>query len=107
MISDIRHRSKTFSAGIALALAGLCLGSRIAHAQVSQPAPTRAGSNQGAVDARGLPPQFISVSNITAQIQVIPHCSRLLKLRGNIVRSFVADPKLIEAVQFGPNELGF
>lgn len=52
-----------------------------------------------------LPPQVLAVADYGAKMRVMEHCNRLITTRSNVSRTFVADPRIAEAVQFRPNEL--
>jgi hypothetical protein len=38
-------------------------------------------------------------------MRIMQHCNRLVMTRGNVARTFVADPRIAEVVQFRSNEL--
>src|SRR5262245_14434073 len=92
----------------ALLLAGACIRSRPALAQNGQaalsPAVLNSNSNLPA-EAESLPPQILAVADYSAQMRIMQHCNRLVMTRGNIARTFVADPRIAEVVQFRSNEL--
>src|SRR5262245_48861432 len=93
------NRSLNQRVTIAIVLTGLCLVLPPAQAQNRQPAT----GNESDI----LPPQILCIAGVSAKLQVAQRCSRSLKLRENVVRTFVADPRIAEVVQFGPNELAF
>src|SRR5262245_55451706 len=91
------NRSLNQRVTIAIVLTGLCLVLPPAQAQNRQPAT----GNESDI----LPPQILSIAGVSAKLQVAQRCSRSLRLRSNVIRTFVADPRIAEVVQFGPNEL--
>jgi len=92
----------------ALFLAGACIGSRAAMAQNGQSAPPPSVLNSNpnlANEWESLPPQILAVADYSAQMRIMQHCNRLVMTRGNVVRTFIADPRVAEVVQFRSNEL--
>jgi Flp pilus assembly secretin CpaC len=84
------------------------IGSRPAFAQNSQAAlsPSVLNSNSKlTAEPESLPPQILAVADYTAQMRIMQHCNRLVMTRGNVVRTFVANPRIAEVVQFRSNEL--
>jgi hypothetical protein len=89
-----------------LLLAGAWIGPRPAFAQNGQIASSPAIMNPNlAMDSEPLPSQILAVADYSAQMRVMQHCNRLVMTRGNIARTFVADARIAEVVQFRPNEL--
>src|SRR5262245_10160854 len=91
-----------------LFLVGACIGSRPALAQNGQAAlsPSVLTWNSGlTTESESLPPQILAVADYSAQMRIMQHCNRLVMTRGNVARTFVADPRIVEAVQFRSNEL--
>jgi hypothetical protein len=84
---------------LAIALIATGLVPRLICAQNRQPAM--------GTEADVLPPQILSIAGVGAKVQVAQHCSRSLKMRNTVLRTFVADPRVAEVVQFGPDELAF
>lgn len=58
------------------------------------------------IAAQPLPHQIASMPEETEELKVIHRRSRLIQTRNNVVRTAVADPDVVEVVQFGENELG-
>jgi Flp pilus assembly secretin CpaC len=91
-----------------LFLAGECIGSRAALAQNGQIAlsPSVVNSNSNlTTELESLPPQILAVADYGAKMRIMQHCNRLVMTRGNVTRTFVADPRIAEVVQFRSNEL--
>jgi Flp pilus assembly secretin CpaC len=88
-----------------LLIAGLGLRPQWALAQDQDPVPFQMSISPAVTESAVLPHQFLSVSTVSAQMQVTQHYSRVLKTRSSVTRTFVADPRIAEVVQFGPNEL--
>lgn len=85
---------------------GICLIPRLAGAQNRQvSAPPAGGSLPARSETDQLPPQVLAIADFSAQMQVVQHCSRLLIMRTNVTRTFVADPRIVEVVQFRANEV--
>jgi Flp pilus assembly secretin CpaC len=100
-----RFLRKTF--GIAtLLLMGANVAVRLAFAQNGQAASSPNVVNpKSATNLERLPPQILAVADYSAQMRIMHHCNRLITTRGNVARTFVADPRIAEVVQFRPNEL--
>ncbi|MCA9114002.1 MAG: pilus assembly protein N-terminal domain-containing protein [Planctomycetaceae bacterium] len=56
-------------------------------------------------DVRPLPPQIAEMPGVEEKMDVIHHRSQLVIARSNIVRTAIADPSVIDVVQYSPNEL--
>jgi pilus assembly protein CpaC len=54
---------------------------------------------------RALPEQISSMPTVSENMDVVQHRSQLVIARTNIVRTAVADPSIIDVVQYSPNEL--
>ncbi|HXY37828.1 MAG TPA: pilus assembly protein N-terminal domain-containing protein [Planctomycetaceae bacterium] len=54
---------------------------------------------------RALPEQISAMPGVSENLDVMQHHSQLVIARTNIVRTAVADPSIIDVVQFSPNEL--
>jgi pilus assembly protein CpaC len=54
---------------------------------------------------RPLPEQISEMPSVTDNLDVVQHHSQLLVARTNIVRTAVADPSIVDVVQFSPSEL--
>ena len=52
-----------------------------------------------------LPPQIATVADFHTRLQLFQNCSRLMITRSGVTRTFVANPRIAEVVQFRPNEL--
>jgi hypothetical protein len=103
-LNVIMKRSAKSKTGYALLLvAGICLAPHLTLGQDQE--PVRAKISPAPQELDVLPRQILSVSDVTAQIQVTQHYSRVLKMRSNVTRTFIADPRIAEIVQFGANEV--
>ncbi len=58
------------------------------------------------VAAQPLPHQIASMPEETEELKVIHRRSRLVQTRSNVTRTAIADPEVVEVVQFSENELG-
>jgi len=102
----MKRRLETCLGWILLLFIGIFLPPRLTSAQ-DRNSTQSAASDDPQIRSEGdlPPPQVTSIAAVTAQIHVTQHCRRLLNLRKNVTRSVVADPKVVEVVQFRPNEL--
>jgi hypothetical protein len=91
---------------IVLVLMGACVAARPATSQDHQATQFINADSSGQRNLTNpMPPQVSAVADYTAQILVQAHCSRLLVTHANVTRTFVADPRIAEVVQFRPGEL--
>ena len=89
-----------------LLLMGANVGPRSALAQNNQTASSpNVIQPKSAMTSDLLPPQVLAVADYSAQMRIMQHCNRLVTTRSNVARTFVADPRIAEVVQFRPNEL--
>lgn len=91
-----------------LLILGICLVPRFALAQdgrIAQFTPGGIRLRQAETDA--LPKQIISMPDVTAQLKVIHRRSQLMVTKSNVVRTAIADQRVVDIVQFSPNELAF
>ena len=56
-------------------------------------------------DIRPLPPQIAEMPGVEEKMDVIHRRSQLVICRSNVVRTAIADPSVIDVVQYSPNEL--
>jgi pilus assembly protein CpaC len=54
---------------------------------------------------RALPEQISAMPTVSENLDIVQHHSQLLIARSNIVRTAVADPSIVDVVQFSPTEL--
>jgi Pilus formation protein N terminal region len=88
-----------------LLLTGAGLGPRVAVAQNGQIAsPPSIARSKVLMESEPLPPQILVVADYSARMRVMLHCNRLVRTRGNVARTFVADARIAEIVQFRPDE---
>ena len=102
-------------AAVTVCAGGLCLAQQSPPAQLDPaegPQFQSTALQQAEVEvaaktdmSQPLPPQVLSVSTEQDQLQVIQRRSQLLTMRGNIVRTAIADPSVIEMIQYSPNEI--
>lgn len=52
-----------------------------------------------------LPPEIAKMPDIQEDLEVIEHRSQLVVARANLTRTAIADPSIIEVVQYSPNEI--
>ncbi len=52
-----------------------------------------------------LPPEIAKMPDIQEELEVIQHRSQLVVARANLTRTAIADPSIIEVVQYSPNEI--
>jgi pilus assembly protein CpaC len=71
------------------------------------PAPTAIVADAPARPRAGrpLPEQISAMPTVSENLDVVQHHSQLLVARTNIVRTAVADPSIVDVVQFSPSEL--
>ena len=53
-----------------------------------------------------LPPDIAAIPKVNAELKVIHHRSKLVRARSRILRTAIADPSVIEVVQYSENEIG-
>lgn len=79
------------------------------HAQGGRPAhPARVAGPRIHYSSQSrppLPPQIEAIPEVQEELEVIHHRSRLIIGRNNIVRTAVADPSIVDVVQYSPNEI--
>ena len=80
---------------------------------VTQPAPMKSKPffntsklKTADIAAQPLPHQIASMPEESEDLEVIHRRSRLIQTRNNVVRTAVADPNVVEVVNFSPNEIG-
>ena len=96
------------SLSIRLLMAGICLAPQIAVAQIGRLAQfTPSGQRLGQAETDTLPNQIKSLPDVTATLKVIHRRSQLMITKSNVVRTAIADQRVIDVVQFSPNELAF
>jgi pilus assembly protein CpaC len=87
---------------------GICLAPQIAVAQVGRLAQfTPSGNRLGQAETDLLPKQIKDLPDVTASLKVIHRRSQLMITKSNVVRTAIADQRVIDVVQFSPNELAF
>jgi pilus assembly protein CpaC len=69
------------------------------------PAPVVAEVAAGPQAGRPLPEQISAMPAVSQNLDVVQHHSQLMVARSNIVRTAVADPAIVDVVQYSPNEL--
>lgn len=89
-------------------IVGICLIPQVAAAQVGRLAQFTPGGNrlkQAETDL--LPVQIQALPDVTAELKVIHRRSQLMITKSNVVRTAIADQRVVDIVQFSPNELAF
>src|SRR5579862_1256092 len=97
-------------AAMCLVWAGIVLAPQTASAQATRLVQFGSDGNRlRPMDANALPVQIERLPDIDAQMKVIQRRSQLMITRPDspVVRSAVADPRIVDIVQFSPNELAF
>jgi len=93
---------------VSLVVIGAWLTPGSVNAQTRQVAQFTPGGNRlRPLDTEALPNQIASLPDVTAQLKVIQRRSQLMVTRSNVIRTAVADQRVVEIVQFSPNELAF
>jgi len=67
--------------------------------------PNAAGGIRPIPADEALPAQILSMPDVTAQMKVIQRRSQVLVTRSRIVRTHVADPSVVDIVQYSPTEM--
>jgi pilus assembly protein CpaC len=73
--------------------------------------PPLAAANRGEAESmkppvtHALPDQIRAMPSVSENLDVVQHHSQLIVARGKVVRTAVADPTIIDVVQFSPSEL--
>ena len=101
-------RLHNLSARFRLLILGICLIPQLALAQdrrIAQFTPNGIRLRQAETDA--LPKQIVSMPDVTAELKVIHRRSQLMITKANVVRTAIADQRVVDIVQFSPNELAF
>lgn len=60
---------------------------------------------RGSQAARPLPEHILAMPGVQEELQVIQRRSQLIIGRANIIRTAVADPSIVDVVQYSPNEI--
>ena len=92
----------------AILIGAICLAPHVAVSQSGRIAQITPGGNrlrQTEVDP--LPKQIRSLPDVTAELKVIHRRSQLMITKSNLIRTAIADQRIIDIVQFSPNELAF
>src|SRR5205807_8145757 len=55
----------------------------------------------------GLPQYNVSPPDVTANLEVIQRRSQLMITKSNVVRTAIADQRVVDIVQFSPTEMAF
>ncbi|MBI3860284.1 MAG: pilus assembly protein N-terminal domain-containing protein [Planctomycetia bacterium] len=96
------------NAWVAILLVGACLGPRSADAQIRQAAQFTPGGNRlRQVETETLPPLIDRFPDVTANLKVIQRRSQLMITKSNVVRTAIADQRIVDIVQFSPTEMAF
>jgi hypothetical protein len=92
-----------------LLLMGMCLAPRSASAEGYEfiPAPPAVDVPSAEAEIRTFPPQIAALPDVTAKLRVVRRCSQFMVTRGPISRTFVADPRIVDIVEFSDNEVSF
>ena len=101
--------AKSLASGLVLFFVNLS----ISNAQVTPRMEWPNGQQQGIQQVQGavlpanrpLPPQIASMPTVQEEMKVIERRSQLIVARSNIARTAIADPSVIEIVQYSPNEI--
>jgi pilus assembly protein CpaC len=89
-------------------LVGACLAPRFADAEIRQAAQFTPGGNRlRQVETEALPQYIDSLPDVTASLKVIRRRSQLMITKSNVVRTAIADQRIVDIVQFSPTELAF
>jgi hypothetical protein len=87
----------------------MCLAPRSASAEgyefISPPPAIDTPSAEA--EPRTLPPQIAALPDVTAKLRVVRRCSQFMVTRNPISRTFVADPRIVDIVEFSDNEVSF
>ena len=91
-----------------LLVIGIWLAPLVAFAQTGRLAQfTPSGSRLRPAEVDVLPNKIQSLPDVTAEMKVIHRRSQLMITKSNVVRTAIADQRIVEVVQFSPNELAF
>jgi len=88
-------------------LIGMCLVPCVAQAQGYSFVTPGMELPPAEVESRVFPPQIVALPDVTAKLRVARRCSQLMVTRHPISHTFVADPRVVDIVDFGPNEVSF
>ena len=100
-------------------LAGIGLPVQVLQAQdysrlpvLAREAPVVAGREVPAVPVGDpivnvLPSQLKNLPDVNGSLKVVHRRSQLIVAKGNVVRTAIADPSVVEVVQYSPNEIAF
>lgn len=91
----------------ALLATGLCLVPWQARGQ-DRLTQYSAGDNPlRPMESEALPAQIERLPDVSAQMKLVQRRSQLIITRNSVFRTAIADPRLVDVVQFSPNELAF
>jgi hypothetical protein len=90
-------------------LIGMCLAPRSASAEGYEfiPPPPAVDAPSAEVESRTFPPQIAALPDVTAKLRVVKRCSQFMVTRSPIIRTFVADPRIVDIVEFSDSEVAF
>jgi hypothetical protein len=90
-------------------LIGMCLTPRSASAEGYEfiPPPPALEAPSAEAEMRTFPPQIAALPDVTAKLRVVRRCSQFMVTRSPISRTFVADPRIVDIVEFSDNEVSF
>ncbi len=90
-------------------LIGMCLAPRSASAEGYEfiPPPPAIDTPSAEAEPRTFPPQIAALPDVTAKLRVVRRCSQFMVTRSPISRTFVADPRIVDIVEFSENEVSF
>lgn len=72
----------------------------------AQPAQVRPAQASDDREEKPLPPQFAATPGIQEEMEVIHRRSQLVVTKTNVTRTAIADPSVIDLVQYSPTEFG-
>src|SRR5579863_4274032 len=91
-----------------LLIFGICLAPQLALAQDGRIAQfTPGGLRLRQADTGAFPEQIEDMPDVTAELKVIHRRSQLMITKKNVIRTAIADQRVVDIVQFSPNELAF
>ncbi len=107
----MRRPWRTRTAACLLAGCGLALPTaRLAAQQQWAPVPPAPAAVVAEApprlhSGRSLPEQISAMPSVSENLDIVQHHSQLLVARTNVVRTAVADPSIVDIVQYSPSEL--
>ena len=100
---------KLYPGSFLFLLIGMCLAPRSSSAEGYEfiPPLPAVDAPSAEVEPPTFPPQIAALPDVTAKLRVVRRCSQFMVTRSPISRTFVADPRIVDIVEFSDREVAF